>query len=117
MKKKIFALAISLTLILAIFLSGCINQNMADEINEKAKNSGYTYTQLIDDYGTPTIDRTAGKELGIIIGYVVYVKNCDNYNEYSKETKKGKKFSAVKVDVLNGKIEKATYYKEYTLDK
>ena len=112
MKKKLLTIAMSLALVVALFLTGCVNQGMADKINEKAKSSeGYTYAQLLADYDKPTIDATNSlAELNLPkFGMVVYIKDCKDLNEANAQYEKGKTLNAVYVYIDNGKVTKAEF--------
>ncbi len=113
MKKKLLTFVASLTLIFAILLTGCVNQDMADKINAKAVSSeGYTYEQLLKDYKNPTIDTVttvAGVTLG---GTVIYVKGCKTAEDVEAKSEKGEKLDAVYVVIIGDKVSKATY-KQY----
>ena len=112
MKKKLLTTVLSLTLIFALLLTGCVNQGMADKINEKAKSSeGYTYAQLLADYDKPTIDATNSlAELNLPkFGMVVYIKDCKDLNEANAQYEKGKTLNAVYVYIDNGKVTKAEF--------
>lgn len=119
MKKKLLTTVLSLTLIFALLLTGCVNQGMADKINEKAKSAdGYTYAQLLADYDKPTIDATNSlAELNLPkFGMVVYIKDCKDLNEANAQYEKGKTLNAVYVLVANGKVVSAEF-KAYAPEK
>lgn len=114
--KKLLTFVATLTLICALFLTGCVNQGMADKINEKAKSDeGYTYAQLIDDYKTPTIDFTA-TAFGITTGSVVYVKGCKNADEVKTKSEAGEQLDAVYVTILANVVTGAEFT-QYSPDK
>ena len=111
MKKKLLTAILSLTLIFAILLTGCVNQDMADKINKKAQSeAGYTYAQLLEDYKDPTIDLTIAKN-----GLVIYVNGCKNTDEVEEKYNAGKKLNAVYVTIALNKVIKAEF-KQYTPD-
>ena len=114
MKKKLLTILTTLTLICALFWTGCVNQGMADKINEKAKSEGgYAYSQLLEDYKNPTISAV---EPTIGTGVVIYVKGCKNKAEVDEKYEKGEKLDAVYVYVAFNKITKAEYV-EYNPNK
>ncbi len=110
--KKLLTFVATLTLICALFLTGCVNQGMADKINEKAKSEdGYTYAQLLEDYKDPTIkaiDPITG------IGMATYVSGCKNNDEAVENYEKGKKLKAVRVYITFNKVTNAEYIEDYT---
>ena len=103
--KKLLTCLVSLTLIFALLLTGCVNQGMADKINKKAESDeGYTYEQLIEDYGTPTVDLVF---LGT--GGVIYVDGCKDAEEVKAKVDEGKKLKAVSVNIVGNKVIKAEF--------
>lgn len=108
--KKLLTCIATLTLVFALFLTGCVNQGMADKINKKAESEeGYTYAQLVKDYGEPTIDLS-------IVGTVIYVQGCKNADEVEEKYEDGKKLKAVYVTILLNNVVKAEF-KEYIPEK
>ncbi len=122
MKKKLLTLVTSLTLIFTLFLTGCgVSQKMADDINSKAvRSEGYTYEQLIKDYGEPLLNYVAQGNLGgwelQATGLVGFVKGCKTKEELDAKYEKGETVYTVYVTVAFGKVKKATY-EEYSPDK
>ncbi len=109
MKKKLLTFVASLTLIFALLLTGCVNQDMADKINAKAVSSeGYTYEQLLKDYKNPTIDFTISA-FGSTSGTVIYVKGCKTADDVEAKYEKGDKLDAVYVVIVNNKVTSAKY--------
>lgn len=116
MKKKLLTAVLSLTLVFALLLTGCVNQGMADKINEKAaKEDGYTYTQLLKDYKNPTIDATESV-LGARGGFVVYIKGCKDQAEAKEKYEAGEQLDAVYVIIALNKVVSAEFT-QYTPDK
>ncbi len=116
MKKKLLTIITTLTLICALFLTGCVNQGMADKINEKAKSEdGYTYAQLIKDYKNPTIDGTI-TAFGVTSGFLAYVKGCKNSDEVKEKYDAGEQPDAVYVYILANKVTRAEFT-QYSPDK
>lgn len=117
MKKKLLTIVMSLALVVALFLTGCVNQGMADKINEKAKSSeGYTYAQLLEDYKNPTINATTDVVILGRSGLVVYVKGCKNSDEVEEKYNAGEQLDAVYVLVANNKVVSAEF-KAYAPEK
>ena len=114
--KKLLTFVATLTLICALFLTGCVNQGMADKINEKAKSDeGYTYEQLLKDYKNPTIDFTA-TAFGVTSGSLVYVKGCKDANEVKTKTEAGEQLDAVFVIIVANVVTGAEFT-QYSPDK
>lgn len=112
--KKLFTLLLSLCLACTLFLTGCVNESMADKINEKAQSEkGYTYHSLLQDYENPTIDTCVSAGLEIYSGTVIYVKGCKDINEVNEKLEQGKELKAIYVVILFNVVKSATY-KEYT---
>lgn len=108
--KKLLTCIATLTLVFALFLTGCVNQGMADKINKKADSEeGYTYAQLVKDYGEPTIDFSG-------FGLVIYVKGCKDADEVEEKYEDGKELKAVYVSIIMNKVVKAEF-KEYAPEK
>lgn len=109
MKKKLLTIAMSLALVVALFLTGCVNQGMADKINEKtAKEDGYTYSQLLKDYKNPTMDATESA-LGLRSGVVIYVKGCKDQAEVEEKYEAGEQLDAVYVIIALNKVVSAEF--------
>lgn len=116
MKKKLLTALLSLTLVFALLLTGCVNQGMADKINEKAKSEeGYTYAQLIQDYKDPTIDLST-TVLGVTNGVIIYVAGCKTAEEVEAKYEKDGKVNAVYVTIALNKVVSAEYT-EYSPEK
>lgn len=110
MKKKLLTIAMSLALVVALFLTGCVNQGMADKINEKAKSDeGYTYVQLLEDYKNPTMDATTNVPVVGRSGLVVYVKGCKNSDEAEEKYNAGEQLDAVYVIIALNKVVSAEF--------
>lgn len=117
--KRIFKLSmVSLVALFALFtLASCagINQGFADEINEKAKvDEHYTYADLIDKLGDPTVD-VSGNLGGLIgvTGVVQWSKGYDSLDAVNEALEAGKTVPTLYVTFLNGKATSAEY-KELT---
>ena len=109
MKKKLLTALLSLTLVFALFLTGCVNQGMADKINEKAQSEeGYSYAQLINDYKDPTIDLTA-TVLGVTSGVVIYVNGCKTADEVEAKYENGETLNAVYVTIALNNVVSAEF--------
>ena len=113
--KRIFKLSmVSIVALLALFaLTSCagINQGFADEINKKAKvDEHYTYAELIDKLGDPTVD-VSGNLGGIIgvTGVVQWSKGYDSISEVNAAISEGKTVPTLYVTFLNGKATSAEY--------
>lgn len=110
MKNKLIKNILLISLISIIFLSGCWHKDMANEINEKVKSpQGYKYSQLIKDYGEPTIILSNFNT----IKTVIYIKDCKDEEEALEKFNKGKKLKAVYVSYVGDIVSGATY--EYYL--
>ena len=107
--KKLLTFVATLTLVCALFLTGCVNQGMADKINEKAKSDeGYTYEQLLKDYKNPTEDWTKSTA-GFSNGLVVYVKGCKSYDEAKEKFDAGEQLDSVYVIIVLDKVISAEF--------
>ena len=117
--KRIFKLSImSFVALFALFtLVGCagINADFAAEINEKAKvDEHYTYGDLIDKLGDPTVD--VSSNLGGLIGVsglVQWSKGCDSADAVEEALEAGKTVPTLYITFVNGKAASAEY-KELT---
>ncbi len=120
--KKILKLSMmSLVALVALFtLVGCagINQNFADEINEKASaKENYTYEQLKEKLGTPTVDVSASfGGLIDVTGVVTWAKGYDSLDAMNKAVEEGKTVKTLVVTFLNGRAT-AAEYNEVVKDK
>lgn len=116
MKKKLLTIAMSLALVVALFLTGCVNQGMADKINEKAKSEGgYTYAQLMKDYKNPTEDWTVDT-FNYRSGVILYAKGCKSFDEAVEKYKAGEQVDAVYVTLVADKVISAEFT-QFTPDK
>lgn len=113
--KKIFKLSMmSLVALFALFvLVGCagISDDFADEIEDKAEaGEHYTYEELVDKLGEPTVKAAAG--LGDVLGVsgvVQWSKGCENADEVKEKLDAGKVVKTLYVTFLNGKAMSAEY--------
>jgi hypothetical protein len=111
--KKLLTFVATLTLVCALFLTGCVNQGMADKINEKTKaEGGYTYEQLLKDYKNPTISAVAPN----VGGVVLYIDGCKDKKEADQKYKNGEEIQAVYVYVAFNMVTEAKYM-SYNPDK
>lgn len=115
--KKLFTLMLTLCLVSVMFLTGCVNEGMADKINKKAdSDKGYSYTSLIEDYGTPTIGYVDPEKVPFYTGIVIYVNGCENAEEVAEKVDEGKKLKAVYVSIALNVVVNATF-KEYNTEE
>ncbi len=113
--KRILKLSLlSFVAIFALFtLVGCagINEDFAAEIKEKAKvDEHYTYADLVDKLGDPTID--VSSNLGGLIGVsgvVQWSKGCADKAALDEKLEAGKTVPTLYVTFLNGKATSAEY--------
>lgn len=117
--KRIFKLSLmSLIAVFALFaLVGCagINEDFAAEIGEKAKvDEHYTYADLVDKLGEPTVGLSTN--LGGLIGVsgvVQWSKGCEDKDALNEKLEAGKTVPTLYVTFVNGKATSAEY-KELT---
>lgn len=116
--KKIFKLSMmSLVALFALFaLVGCagINDDFDDEIEEKAEaGEHYTYEELVDKLGKPTVDVSGSIDLGFIevevTGVVQWSKGCESAEEVDEKLEAGKTVPTLYVTFVNGKATAAEY--------
>lgn len=113
--KKIFKLSMmSLVALFALFaLVGCagVSQSFADEINEKAEaKENYTYEQLKEKLGDPTID-VSGSLGGLldVSGVVTWAKGYENLEAMNEALEEGKTVKTLVVTFFNGRATAAEY--------
>ena len=116
--KKVFKLSmVSLIALFALFtLVGCagINADFAAEINEKAKvDEHYTYGDLIDKLGDPTVDVSGSISIGGLevkpTGVAVWVDGYENMDDVEEALEAGKTVPTLYVTFVNGKAASAEY--------
>jgi hypothetical protein len=116
--KRIFKLSImSFVALFALFtLVGCagINADFAVEIENKAKaEEHYTYDELVDKLGEPTINVSGAISLpGVEIkptGIVQWSKGCADKAAFNAALEEGKTVPTLYVTFLNGKAVSAEY--------
>ena len=103
--KKLLSLTVILIATMCLFLTGCVNEGMADKINKKAdSDQGYTYQQLISDYNSPTID------VNLLAGRtVIYVANCKAQNALEEKLDNKEEVKGVIVIVALDRVISAEY--------
>ncbi len=114
MKKVLKFTSIALVALFALFtLVGCskINEDFAAEINEKAEaKENYTYEQLKEKLGDPTVDVSGslGDLLGVT-GVCTWAAGYETADEMEAALEDGKTVKTLVVTFLNGRATAAEY--------
>lgn len=115
--KSLLTLVLAFVCVFALF--GCgLSQSDADKINEKAEaGENYTYQEIIDKYGDPTVNFS--EEIPVVgrTGILYYMEGITK-EEYDKAKEEGTLEEALKdvksltITIVNGKATKAMFYEQ-----
>ena len=100
MKKFIKLFAV---LFIALSLSSCnVSEKMADKIDKAyQENDPYTYKEVIQKLGRPSVDSTKDSDVFGRNGWITYYKGCKTQEEFEEKYDNGKTIEVLVVTFLN----------------
>lgn len=106
MKKFVKCLALVLVIIFSLSFIGC--GKYSDDYAKKILKENYTYYEVLDDLGTPVIERGAFGSSGYS-GTLIYAKGCKNVSDYQEKLAKGKTIKVLTITFDNNHVNNVTF--------